>query len=337
MNKYQHGGDVVGFAASLGCSVDEIIDLSSNINHIKPKINIDFNSLDISPYPSYEQLYQNIANHYDISPSNLSIYNGASSSIFALFAKLDLDKCFVYTPAYLEYKRVCDIHDIKYIPIDRFHNIDKEITKNSIVVFVNPSTPDGKHYNLEHLMQTWQEKNATIIIDESFLEFCTQPSSIDKINSYDKLYIIKSMTKFYGSAGIRIGCIISNQHNIKALKNIAPAWQLSSFDIAYIQDALLDKDLKHKTLQSLKQNRAKLIEILQNSSYVEHIYPSDANFLLVRLNITANKFQEILKAHKILIRDCSNFDGLDSYHIRIAIKDMDYIDRLQKTLTHPSK
>ena len=140
------------------------------------------------------------------------------------------------------------------------------------------------------------------------------------------------MTKFYGAAGIRIGCIISNQHNIKTLKSIAPAWQLSSFDIAYIQDALLDKDLKHKTLQSLKQNRAKLIEILQNSSYVEHIYPSDANFLLVRLNITANKFQEILKVHKILIRDCSNFDGLDSYHIRIAIKDLASIDRLQKAL-----
>ena len=332
MTTYQHGGDIKAFAKSIGCDVSQVIDLSSNINHIKPKIECDFNSLDISAYPSYEDTYQAISSHYGISPENLALYNGASSAIFALLSNstlIDTKRCYVYTPAYLEYKRACKLFGYEYIPIDRFKDMPQDIEPNSLVIFVNPSTPDGRYYQLQDMIHRWIQKDATIIIDESFLEFCDGKSSLSHIQTYNKLYIIKSMTKFYGSAGIRVGAVISNPTNISTLRKYAPSWQLSEFDITYIKEALQDTALKPKTLQELKTNKTQLIKLLQQSHYVKHIYHSDVNYLLVELNITASAFQEILKKYKILIRDCSNFDNLDEYHIRIAIKDMNSIVALK--------
>lgn len=335
MRTFQHGGDVESFAKELGCSVDEIIDLSSNINHIKPKIEIDFNSIDSSAYPKYDKLYRDISNHYHIDSKNLQIYNGASSAIFALFALKNLTKekkCYIYTPAYLEYKRASLLFGYEYIPIDRFSDMKKDISNDSLVVFVNPSTPDGRYYNLDELMDRWIEKGATIIIDESFLEFCDKKSYIEYIERYDRVYIIKSMTKFYASAGIRIGNIISSTQNISKLKKYTPSWQLSIFDTIYIQEALKDKSLKDRTLDELQRDKKALIEIFQNYPYSKKIYQSDSNYLLIKLSIRAKEFQDILKQDKILIRDCSNFDGLDEYHIRVAIKDIASINKLKKVL-----
>ena len=215
MKTFEHGGQIEKFALELGCDVSEIIDLSSNINFVKPQINVDFNTLDISSYPTYDKLYEKIASNYGVQSDEIELFNGGSSAIFTLFKHLNLESCTIYSPAYLEYKKASLNFGYKLNLINRFENIDVEIKKNSLVIFVNPSTPDGKYYDLEELMQTWIEKSCTILIDESFLDFCDKPSAIKYLETYDKLYILKSMTKFYSSAGIRVGTIVSTKENIE--------------------------------------------------------------------------------------------------------------------------
>ena len=85
MKTFEHGGQIEKFAFELGCRVDEIIDLSSNINFVKPQINIDFNSLDISSYPTYDKLYEKIAFNYGVATSQIELFNGASSGLFTVF------------------------------------------------------------------------------------------------------------------------------------------------------------------------------------------------------------------------------------------------------------
>ena len=81
MRTFEHGGQIEKFALELGCDVSEIIDLSSNINFVKPQINIDFNTLDISSYPTYDKLYEQIALNYGVEPSQIELFNGGSSAI----------------------------------------------------------------------------------------------------------------------------------------------------------------------------------------------------------------------------------------------------------------
>jgi len=335
MKTFEHGGQIEKFALELGCDVSEIIDLSSNINFIKPQINIDFNTLDISSYPTYDKLYEKIASNYGVQSDEIELFNGGSSAIFRLFKHLNLESCNIYSPAYLEYKKASLNFVYKLNLINRFENIDAEIKKNSLVIFVNPSTPDGKYYELEELMKKWMENSCTILIDESFLDFCDKPSAIEYLKTYDKLYILKSMTKFYSSAGIRVGTIVSTKENIEKLKEFEPMWKLSQFDSSYLQEALEDKVFKSVSIKINEKNRLELESILKSSSLVEEISTSSANYMLVKLkDIKAKEFQERLKPYKIMVRDCSNFDYLDDRFIRVAVKSSSANDSLKRALKH---
>jgi len=333
MKTFEHGGQIESFADELDCEVKDIIDLSSNINFIKPEINIDFNNLDISAYPIYDKLYEKIANNYKINPNQLELFNGGSSAIFTLFKHLNLKHCSIYSPAYLEYKKASVNFAYELRTINRFENINLPVKKGSFVVFVNPSTPDGTFYDLEILMDYWIEQECTILIDESFLDFCDGKSAIEYLKKYDKLYILKSMTKFYSSAGIRVGTIVSNEKNIDSLKRFEPMWKLSQFDSNYLQSALDDKNFKRISKAINIKNRMELEKVLEKSKLVEFIYQSSANYILCKLQgINAIQLQEKLKVYKIMIRNCSNFDYLDSSYVRIAVKSSSSIQILKKAL-----
>jgi len=332
---FSHGGDIINFATNLGCDVDEIIDLSSNINFLKPEIHCDFNTLNISPYPNYDKLYNSIANLYQIKSSQLELYNGGSSAIFSLFKFFDISYINIYSPAYLEYKKAAVKLNYSYELINRFTDIYKEVIPNSLVVFVNPSTPEGSFYDIDKLIQIWIEKNCTILIDESFLDFTSYPSALKYIKTYNKLYILKSMTKFYSSAGIRVGAVLSSEQNIKKLQNCEPVWKISQFDSTYIQEALKDDNFVKVSKAVTVTNKEYLVAILKDFKYTQDIFSSCTNFVMIQLkNINAKQFQELLKPYKIMIRDCSNFDFLDESFVRIAVKshkDLEYFEKaLQK-------
>ena len=333
MKTFEHGGQIEKFAFDLGCSVAEIIDLSSNINFVKPQINIDFNTLDISSYPTYDKLYEKISSNYGVESSQIELFNGGSSAIFTLFKHLNLNSCTIYSPAYLEYKKASLNFGYELNTINRFEDINEKVKENSLVIFVNPSTPDGKYYDLEELMQTWIESSCTILIDESFLDFCDKASAIKYLETYDKLYILKSMTKFYSSAGIRVGTIVSTQQNIEKLKEFEPMWKLSQFDSNYLQAALDDKLFKNLSKELNVKNKVELENILKESDLIEEIFESSANYLLVKLSIlNAKEFQELLKPYKIMLRDCSNFDYLNERFVRIAVKSSSANEILQRAL-----
>ena len=338
MTTFQHGGDVTAFAKACGCKVDEVIDLSSNINFVKPVIDVDFNTLDIVPYPNYDALYEAVAKHYGVGVDEMELFNGGSSAIFSLFRSLKGNhmglplRCTIYSPAYLEYKKAAERFGYNLNIVNRFEDVHADISEGSLVVFVNPSTPDGMMYEIDELLAMWHKKNCTVLIDESFIEFSDAKSVTNELSKYPNLYILKSMTKFFGAAGIRVGTLISQTKNIKILRKTEPLWKLSAFDAAYIQAVLKDSNFKTRSDDDNTKSKAYLTQILQKCPLVEKIYPSSANYLLVKLTITAKAFQEKLQPHKVMIRSCENFDGLSDYDARIAVKSMEDLTLFAKAL-----
>ena len=330
---FTHGGDIKGFAIELGCAQEEVIDLSSNINFIRPKNNIDFNTLDIASYPDYEELYKSIAALYDTDTRQIELFNGGSSAIFSLFKHFKTKDVSIYSPAYLEYKKAAVAFEYRIELINRFTDMDRPVKEGSLVVFVNPSTPEGTFYEIDTLMKQWIEKKCTILIDESFLDFTPYPSAMKYLQSYDDIYILKSMTKFYSSAGIRVGAIISSKENIAKLKLTEPLWKISQFDSHYIQEMLKDEEFADisKTLNTL--NKEYLIKMLQTFKYTQQVFDSSANFVLLQLKeMNAKTFQEMLKPYKIMVRDCSNFDFLDESYVRIAVKSKKELEKFEMSL-----
>jgi len=346
MTAFAHGGDVAAFARMCGCAPDEVIDLSSNINFITPRIDVDWDTLPIASYPDYGLLQNRLADHYGVGTEEMEVFNGGSAAIFSFFGFIkehgaqqhalwptDNPRCVIYSPAYLEYKRAAQVHGYDIRIVDRMVDMDVDTPDGSLVIFVNPSTPDGTWYDLDPLLSTWHDKECTVLIDESFVEFTDHPSAIRYLAAYPNLYILKSMTKFWGAAGIRIGALVSRAQNLRLFKTQEPLWKLSAFDSAYIQAALRDTAFKKRSDDANAKSKAYLWDLLDRSPLVDKTYPSEANYFLVKLRtMTADELQHKLLRYRILIRSCANFDGLDRYHVRIAVKHLDDLGRLGEAL-----
>ncbi len=337
-----HGGNIYRFAQSLGCLPEQVLDFSANIN---PEQAVDLSCLQdvrLTPYadPDYGSLKQAIRLRYPY-PSNadIELFNGASAAIFALLRSLQPKNLVLYAPLYGEYAHIAGELGCTVQHIDRFSRMDADIPKHSTVIFVNPSTPDGQLYDLQDLLGKWQAADCTIIIDESFLDYCISDSVADHIALYDKLYMIKSLSKFYGCAGIRIGFILAAASAIKGLRRLEPAWKLSSLDMAYMQQALANTAFIAQTRQQTAHLRDLLHNALQDCGLFDKIYPGQANFLLARLANGGNghQLQMLLEPSRVLIRVCDNFEGLNHSHVRFAVKDEQAIAQLAYSLTSIKK
>ena len=329
----QHGGNIYRFAEHLGCLPEQVLDFSANIN---PEQAVDLSSLQhvqLGAYadPDYSVLKQAIRQRYPY-PSGVDseVFNGASSAIFALLRSLQPKDLVLYTPLYGEYAHIAEALGCTVHNIDRFNRLFADVPERSTVIFVNPSTPDGQLYDLQKLLAQWQAADCTIIIDESFLDFCKADSVAEHITHYDKLYVIKSLSKFYGCAGIRIGFILAATSAINELKRFEPAWKLSSLDMAYMQQALANTAFIEQTRRQTSHLRDLLHQALQDSGLFDKIYPGQTNFLLARLvdGIDGFQLQAQLESSRILIRVCDNFAGLDKSYVRFAVKDEQAIARL---------
>ncbi|MCF6309460.1 MAG: aminotransferase class I/II-fold pyridoxal phosphate-dependent enzyme [Sulfurimonas sp.] len=315
----KHGANIYKYAKKSSCKTDEIIDFSSNINSYHPKIKLTPTNNMLVKYAdnNYTNLKKAISTKYQIKKSQIALYNGATSAIFELFRTLKEKRVYLYAPLYGEYEKAVP-KDKKIIKINRFKDIHVEPKKNSIVVFVNPSTPDGSHYNLDRLFAIWKKQNCTIILDESFIEFQKLKSLRNQINHYKRLYIIQSFTKFYSCGGVRIGAIFSNKCNIKELKT--PMWNLSSFDVEFLTERLQNRAFDKKSRKLHVKNKKELLKILENSKLFSKIYKSNSNFFLVKSKKSDKIFKHLLK-HKILVRICGSFDFLSNDYLRFAVKD----------------
>lgn len=338
-----HGGNIYRFAEKLGCLPEQVLDFSANIN---PMQAVDLSGLlnvRLTPYadPDYGQLKQAISRRYPIPDGvDIELFNGASAAIFALLRSLQPEHLVLYTPLYGEYRHIAEALGCTIQQVNRFEQLTADIPRGSAVVFVNPSTPDGRLYDMAELMEKWRAADCTIVVDESFIDFCKTESVTGHIAQYDKLYLIKSLSKFYGCAGIRVGFILAATKAIAKLRRLEPAWKLSSLDMAYMQQALANTDFIEQTREQTARWRALLRQVLLDSGLFETIYPSQANFLLARLassyEISAARdgywLQRQLEPARILIRVCDNFAGLDRYHVRFAVKDEQAIALLAEAL-----
>lgn len=332
----KHGGNIYRFAQSLGCLPGQVLDFSANIN---PRQAVDMGCLQqvqLGPYadPHYSLLKQALQERYPGPPgADIEVFNGASAAIFALLRFLRPDDLVLYAPLYGEYAQIAGELGCRLHTVDRFNDPAADIPRRSTVIFVNPSTPDGQLYDLKDRLAKWQSADCTIIIDESFLDFCQTESIAGYIARYDKLYLIKSLSKFYGCAGIRIGFVMAAGPAIKALKRLEPAWKLSSLDMAYMRQALANTAFIEQTRRQTRDLRGQLHQALSSCGLFRRIYDGQANFLLAELaGMDGYQLQEKLAPSRILIRVCDNFAGLTRRHVRFAVKDERAIAELARCL-----
>lgn len=326
-----HGGQALNYAQRKRIPLEQVLDFSANINPITPQIDWQQFAKDAAPqivhYPtefdagSDSRLKPLLSENFQVAEEHITLCNGISQAIWQLFAAIQPKQTLLFTPIYNEYQKAASAHSrtVQHLQVLS----DTEVGADSVIVLVNPTTPQGifqKEEAIWELLQQAKRFTTWLIIDESFLPFINLDISCSArqwLSDYPKLIVLQSLTKFYACPGIRIGAVFCSHPKIQTM--LPQVWSLSTLDRLWLEQALQDKNHLEKTQQWLQNAKSKLQQELKSLPIVNHILPSDSSYLCVMFDRKVCFIQEHLDQSHILIRDTSSF-GLDAKIARIAIK-----------------
>lgn len=318
-----------------------VINFSSNVYYegCDPKLltHISNSLRRINRYPEViaADLQHNIAKYHNLSPDQIIPVNGAVEAIYLIAQAFQGGTATLFFPSFSEYEDACIInqHKIQYEP---FTSLSENSRFNAGLTFLcNPNNPTGKALPKELMFELIKNNPDTIfVIDEAYEVFTPVDSScVEFINEFNNLVILKSLTKRFSIPGLRLGYILSNQQLTNKILHYKMPWTVNALAIeagTYIIENLIS------TPFPLKEIIAETIWIKEALSEIPNIsvYPSDTSFFLCELeNRRASHLKNyLINHHGILIRDASNFRGLDAGHFRIATQKHEHNMELIKAL-----
>lgn len=291
---------------------------------LTPTVQCDLNEVNVSQYACLKELTAEVAKKYCIEKNELEFFNSTESLIDSFFINTVLNStiknCYIYSPSFKKYAKSAQRFCTSVRHINRFDNLDFNISNDSLVIFTNPSIPDGKQYDLDEMLAFWKAKNATIFIDEAFLDYCNAKSLTKFINDYDRLYILKSMQHFYSIKGLNMSTLISNKKNITHIKQHEANHKLSVLDTHYFLEVLKDKNFKKINQAITVKNMRLLEEVLKCSDLFDTIYSSNTNMLLCELkSMKAKAFIKQFSCDGLDIKSCESFMFLDDRHVGFRV------------------
>jgi threonine-phosphate decarboxylase len=340
-----HGGDVWGFARKYNIPLEKVLDFSGPINFLGPSpkaveaVKQYARLIRFYPDPNPVELRTEIAKYVGpgVDAANIILGNGSIELIYMITEAFPCGfKAVIPVPSFTEYEkaalRVGGEPIFVKLP-DNFvldvESVKKAVTEDTRIVSIcNPHSPSGTLYSREailDLVDFCRKKDVIVSVDENYIEFAEKgqdTTMVGYVEKYENLYVIRSVTKFYGMPGIRLGYGIATESLIDTLQTLRQPWSINSLAGYVTLAAFKDTEFIENTKRTIAKERARFAEMLSEIGGL-HVFPSVTNFLLVKIlikEITATILREELAKEGVLIRDCSTFVGLDNSYFRVTVR-----------------
>ena len=336
-----HGGNVKQICDKYGLNPDEIIDFSASINPlgcppvVQKAVTKQFNDIRHYPDSQCSDLRRAIAEKTPCNESNIIIGNGSNELFYLIPRALKPKKGLLLQPTFAEFSDAfCNsnidvieiINDDKDFPVINTNISRLKSVEDCMVFLCNPNNPTGQLTRREDIIDLVNDDpNRVVVIDEAFMDFVEDSEKYSVIKDaplMDNLIVVRSLTKFYGFPGLRLGYLISNESIINKLMRYKEPWTVNTIAQVAGLAAINDKEFTAKTRKYVSVEKTFLYDGLTTIKGIHPFQPT-VNFILVRIEDskkTSSAIQDVLMKNNILIRNCSNFKGLDETYFRVAVK-----------------
>jgi threonine-phosphate decarboxylase len=353
-----HGGDVDGVARAYGVSVDRLIDFSANINPMGPprralmrlaREAADRRVLTRYPDPRYAELRHALATALGVPADRMTIANGSVALIGAVIRTIAPRECLLATPTFAEYPRALRASRcrVRRFPLDATRGFDLDsdalvdvFTKYRppICILTNPHNPSGAltpSPQMLRVLDCTRRMKTTLVVDEAFMDYVPTETLVAEAARSEHLVVLRSVTKFYGMPALRVGYAVSSSGMAARIAAQLPPWPVTTLAASAAAEAIQDHQFARRTLVSVADQRRWLSQALSTTGVT--VYPSAANFLLLRLPASAPTSAQVrarlICDAAVVVRDCRSFDGLSNGRfIRVAVRQRDDNERLVRAL-----
>ncbi len=279
------------------------------------------------PNNKHPELIALISNYKKLNKDELVLCNGTDELIdlvIRVFCEPGKDKIITLNPTYGMYEVSAKINNVKIVKIDLDHNFQIDVEKvksqfddlTKIIFITNPNNPTGNCFNEDSIIEIIESFNGIVFIDEAYIDYSNN-SLISKLNMYQNLIISQTFSKALGLAGIRLGVGYSNSNLISYLKKVKPPYNVNSLTEKKAIENISSTYLDNSQIKETILERNKLEKNLENFPFVKKVYPSDSNFLLVKV-ANANNVYKYLLDNSIVVRNRSQIKGCEEC-LRITV------------------
>ncbi|MDR2916572.1 MAG: histidinol-phosphate transaminase [Tannerella sp.] len=246
------------------------------------------------PDPLQEELKGKIAKIKHIRPSQIMLGVGSDEPIdliIRIFCEPKENNIVAIDPTYNMYKVCADINNVEYRPVllnDDF-SLDAErllaaVDEQTKVIFLcSPNNPTANVLNHNEVRNVLNSFGGITVIDEAYIDFSSQPSWLTELDNFPNLVVMQTFSKAWGLASVRCGMAFASEKIISYLNNVKYPYNINTLTQRFVSEQLDHEERKNKWVEMLLEQRGILAEKLQTIPFVEKIYPSDANFLLVKV------------------------------------------------------
>lgn len=292
---------------------DEYVSDGSEMIFLDANENPFENGVNRYPDPQQRNLKSVLAKQKGVATENILLGNGSDEVldlIFRAFCEPKVDNIITLPPTYGMYKVLANTNDIenRQVLLDRDfepdHNkIVKCVDANTKIIFLcSPNNPTGNSFSDQKIAAILDHFNGIVVIDEAYIDFSAKESWITKMNKYPNLMVTQTLSKAYGLAGIRLGVCYASKEIINVLNKIKPPYNVNELTQQKALERVLDIQSVKNEVTNILEERTVLETALASIGFVEKVYHSDANFILVKVDDANKRYDELL-AKGIVIRN----------------------------------
>lgn len=290
---------------------DEYVSDGSTMIFLDANENPFENGVNRYPDPYQRSLKAVLAEQKGVSESNMLLGNGSDEVldlIYRAFCEPNQDNIITLPPTYGMYKVLAGINAVENREVLLTKDFEpdvpailKAVDENTKLIFIcSPNNPTGNSFKKEYVEELLGSFNGLVVIDEAYIDFSAQESWLHSLNNYPNLIVTQTFSKAYGLAGIRLGICYASEEIIAILNKIKPPYNVNQLTQQKALQRVLNEDAVQQEVVQILEERANLEKALQELDFVEQLYPSDANFVLTKVDDADKRYQQLLDQHVVV-------------------------------------
>ena len=269
----------------------------------------------VNRYPDPQQMSVKaiLAKQKNVKLNQILLGNGSDEVLdllFRAFCEPKVDNVITLPPTYGMYGVLANINAVENKEVllsndfqPQIEKIMADVNENTKIIFLcSPNNPTGNSFSDESVVYLLQNFKGLVVIDEAYIDFSNKESWINELDEYPNLVITQTLSKAYGLAGIRLGICYASTEVISVLNKIKPPYNVNELSQKRALERLADTDKRSAEIASIIRQREDLLEVLLHVEFVKKIYPTEANFILVKVDDANKRYAELI-AKGIVIRN----------------------------------
>lgn len=295
---------------------DEYTSDGSKMVFLDANENPNPNGVNRYPDPQQRDLKSVLSRSKGLAPSQILLGNGSDEILdllFRAFCEPHLDNIITLPPTYGMYKVLAGINAVENREIILTGDLEPDVEgilnradgQSKILFLCSPNNPTGNRFADERIERLLGDFGGLVVIDEAYIDFSEGYSWVSRLSEFPNLVVTQTLSKAYGMAGIRLGLCMASMEIIALLNKIKPPYNVNELTQQRAMERLADIGTVSSEVTEILRERDRLRSALGQIEFVSRIYPTDANFILVRVDDAERRYNQLLQ-HGIVVRNRSN-------------------------------